>query len=121
MRETLHMLTIIFMVVRVLNISLIVSQGWLPNSKRFVQTYPLLDLIISQNHVFDCFSLISDNNWGHPAIQKRQSYEELKLVCFTDHTTSSVNLYSTHIFRYKPVNILFISPIIIRGKLRMHI
>ena len=44
-----------------------------------------------------------------------------KFFWFTNVATSSVKLYRTHIFKYKPVNIQIIPPIFIRGKLRMHI
>jgi len=69
---------------------LIVFKGWLQNSELFLQTYPLWHLIISDNHVFDCFPLISYNYCRYPATQYRYIYEGLTVILFKAHTTSSV-------------------------------
>jgi hypothetical protein len=79
MRKSLHILKFICMVLGVLNIGLIVPQGWLQISEWCIQTYPLWHLIISNNHVFDCIPLISGSNCRHPAIQ-RQSCGGLKIL-----------------------------------------
>ena len=102
MIKTLHILKFICMVLCVLNIDLIVSQDYFPNSELFVQTYPLWHLIISDNHVFDCFPLISDSNCRHPAIQQQQqSNDDLTIILVQIKATSLIKLYRTHILYVK--------------------
>jgi hypothetical protein len=85
----------------VLKLNLIFSQAYLPNSELFVQTYPLWHLIISQNHVFDCFRLSSDNNSIHPIIQQRQSNNGLKTILVLSQCTRSIKFYRTHVLYVK--------------------
>ena len=97
----------------VLNLNLIVSQVYLPNSEWFVQTYPLWHLIISQNHVFDCFPLSSDSNCRQPVIQQRQSNDGLTIILVHSQCTSSIKFYRTH-FICKTINIQHVSSIVFR-------
>jgi hypothetical protein len=108
----LHILKFISLLLGVLNINLAVSQSYFPNSELFLQTYPLWHLIISDNHVFDSFPLISASNCRHPAIQQRQSKDGLTVILFKTHTTIYVELHRSHIYGCKTIIIEYVPSIV---------